>query len=88
MFGLSFSKVMVLVAVVAVIWFGFRWFRRWEVERRQRAQARSAPIQRPAESDGRQIQAEDMVACPRCGTYVAAHLARSCGRANCPYPLR
>ena len=87
MFGLSFAKIMVLVAVVAVVWFAFRWFQRWEMERRRPAPG-APPTQRPAESDGRQIEAEDMIACPRCGTYVAAHLARSCGRANCPYPPR
>lgn len=32
----------------------------------------------------RAIEADDMVACKVCGTYVAANGARSCGRADCP----
>lgn len=28
MLGLSFAKLAVLVAVVAVVWFGFRWLER------------------------------------------------------------
>lgn len=28
MLGLSFAKLVVLVAIVAVVWFGFRWLER------------------------------------------------------------
>ena len=80
---LSFPKLLVLVAVIAIIWFGFRWFERWERERRtggrtpsQLGRERRSTTSRPT---------EDMVACPICGTYVAG-AARSCGRANCPFP--
>ena len=34
---------------------------------------------------GTRIEAEDMVACKICGTYVAANGARSCGRGDCPW---
>jgi len=30
-------------------------------------------------------EAEDLVPCPRCGAYVAARGATSCGRSDCPY---
>jgi hypothetical protein len=83
MFGLSFSKVLLLVAVIAIVWFGWRWFQRWEKERR-------APAVRQAERVGRDDRdapvppkgaaAEDLVACPRCGTYVAAGAPHSCIR--------
>jgi hypothetical protein len=86
---LSFPKLLVLVAVVAIIWFGFRWFERWERERRQgpgsTAQlGRNRSSAQPPERD-RERAAEEMTACPICGTYVAAG-ARSCGRTNCPFP--
>ncbi len=81
MFGLSFTKVLLLVAVIAIVWFGWRWFQRWEKERR-------APAARQADRVGRDgsgaavppkaAQAEDLVACPRCGTYVAAGAPHSC----------
>jgi hypothetical protein len=83
---LSFPKLLVLVAVVAIIWFGFRWFERWERERRkaaERAQGRLGGGQQQAPTGGR--TAEEMQACRVCGTYVAAG-ARACSRPNCPLP--
>jgi hypothetical protein len=82
---LSFPKLVILVAVVAIIWFGFRWFERRERERRQaaeRSQSRLGPG-RPGPIGGH--GAEDMQACAVCGTYVAAG-ARACARPKCPYP--
>lgn len=29
--------------------------------------------------------AEDLIPCPKCGAYVAASGASSCGRSDCPY---
>ncbi len=83
---LSFPKLVVLVAVVAVIWFGFRWFERWERERRQSAERPQGRLgggrQGPIGSSG---GAEEMKACAVCGTYVST-TARACGRPNCPLP--
>lgn len=83
---LSFPKLVVLVAVVAIIWFGFRWFERWERERRQAAERSQGRLgngrQGPVGGHG---AAEDMRACPVCGTYVAS-AARACGRPKCPFP--
>ncbi len=92
---LSFPKLMVLVALVAIIWFGFRWFERWEKERRNQGQG-GGPLNKnggrvgrdspPGGAPGARDRAmEEMTACPICGTYVAAG-ARSCGRTNCPFP--
>lgn len=80
MFGISFWKVVVLVAVIAVVWFGFRWFQRWQAESLARAKDADSRSR-----TGREIQAETMVACRVCGAYVVAK-ARSCGRRGCPYP--
>ena len=85
---LSFPKLVVLVAVVAIIWFGFRWFERWERERRQAAERGQGRLGsgRPAQGPiGGQTAAEDMRACSVCGTYVAS-AARACGRPKCPFP--
>jgi len=86
---LSFPKLMLLVALVAIIWFGFRWFERWEKERRTHNQGRTGRVGRDRTSgmsagEGGRAP-EEMTACPICGTYVAAG-ARSCGRTNCPFP--
>jgi len=89
MFGMSFGKVAVLVAIVAIVWFGFRWFQRWEKERREAA-AKAPPgkLDREASSPGggRSVaEPEVMTACRVCGAYVVAG-ARSCGKPNCPFP--
>ena len=78
---MSFAKILLLVAVIAFVWFGWRWYQRWELERRKAEDDRAGT--RP---DPRRIGAEDMVACRVCGTYVAPNAARACGREHCPYP--
>ena len=80
MFGISFWKVVVLVAVIAVVWFGYRWLQRWQAETEARARKAASGVR-----GGRAIQAETMTACNACGAYVVAG-ARSCGKRGCPYP--
>ena len=77
MFGISFWKVVVLVIVISVVWFGYRWFQRWEKEREIEAERR-------AKSSGRAIAAEELVACRVCGAYVPERGARPCEKPNCP----
>lgn len=77
----SLGKIAVLVAIVAIAWFGWRWFGRWEKERRVEAERRAR-----AESTRSDVAAvEDLRACGVCGAFVAA-TARDCGRPGCPYP--
>ena len=89
MFGMSFGKVAVLVAIIAIVWFGFRWFQRWEKERRAAADGGEAGRLnrgRDAPSAGAKTrEPEVMTACRVCGAYVAPG-ARSCGKPNCPFP--
>jgi uncharacterized protein len=85
-FGISFWKVLLLVAVIAAVWFGYRWFQRWEKERRTEAARREAQLSGPQGSTAKaRTSTEDMTACRVCGVYVAAGAARSCGRADCPF---
>lgn len=87
MFGISFPKVLLLVAVVAIVWFGFRWFQRWEKERREKAEReeKEGRLGRDAAPRAETGRTEVMTACRVCGTYVAVG-ARSCGRPSCPLP--
>lgn len=86
MFGISFGKVIVLVAVVAMVWFGFRWFQRWEKERREKEDKTEARLGRDASPKAADtVPTEVMTACRVCGTYVADG-ARACGRPRCPLP--
>ena len=89
MFGMSFGKVAVLVAIIAIVWFGFRWLQRWEKERREAAANRQprGKLDRDAAPNGGRAAAEPevMTACRVCGAYVVAGV-RACGKPNCPFP--
>ncbi|MFM8681560.1 MAG: hypothetical protein ACKOGH_18470 [Alphaproteobacteria bacterium] len=82
----SFWKLLVVVAVVAIAWFGWRWFQRWEKERREIADRRGAEdsVRRQRAKPG-DVQVEDLAKCRTCGAFVAAG-ARGCGQPRCPYP--
>lgn len=82
MFGFSFSKLLLLVLLIVIVWVAFRYAKRVETIRRvlreemQRRQATRRPPPLPA---------EDLVRCAACGAYVAARSASNCGRADCPW---
>ena len=88
MFGFSLQKIIVLVAIVAAVWYGFKFLSRLDASRKAEAKVRHAK----AKTKGRGKAAppaadepEDMVQCPVCGAYVAARASSSCGRDDCPY---
>jgi hypothetical protein len=82
----SFGKLLLVVAVVAIAWFGWRWFQRWEKERRMLAERRDAQDAMRRNRGGREpAEVEDLAKCRQCGAFVAVG-ARSCGKAACPYP--
>ncbi len=91
MFGFSLQKLLVLVAVIALVWYGFKFIGRVQDQRRadgglgarapRRAKRRgAAPATEPRAQD-----VEDMVACPVCQAYVQARGATRCDRSDCPY---
>lgn len=59
MFGLSFAKLLVLAAVAAILWYGFKAVLRRD---QRRAEAAQPPKSVPPAT-------ELMVKCPVCGTY-------------------
>ena len=88
MFGFSLPKLLFTILIIAVVWYGFKALGRIQ-ERRESTERKAAPGKTarrkppPVASDP---DTEDMVACPKCGTYVPARGATSCGREDCPYP--
>ncbi len=90
MFGFSLQKLIVLVAVVAAVWYGFKFVSRLQDARRADAVGREGAGKKPKNADrdtgnpGR-IDAEDMVQCPNCEAYVSGRGATKCGRPDCPY---
>ncbi|HTH17025.1 MAG TPA: hypothetical protein VL974_10260 [Magnetospirillum sp.] len=80
-----FAKFLLTVAVIAIVWFGFKYLQR-VAELRQRAAAKrpqreDKPRFQPVEN-GESVQ--DLVKCPRCHTYRSAKLGH-CGQDGCPY---
>lgn len=61
MFGLNLSKLLLLAAVIAAVWYGLRAYRRWDAKRVAEAQRRDL-----------RSGAEAMVQCPVCGAYNPA----------------
>ena len=85
MFGLpSFTKLLVLAAVLAAVWYGFKIVGRLDKQRKEegRLQKKSSAAKQPAKAEA---GSEDMVQCAVCGSYVAASGAANCGRPDCPY---
>ncbi|HVC52810.1 MAG TPA: hypothetical protein VND87_12395 [Stellaceae bacterium] len=77
---ISLPKLIEIALVIFAVWYTVRW-----LNRRPAAQPRRRPAaQRTAASPPR-VEAEDLVACPVCGAYVAQS-ARRCGRPTCPRP--
>jgi len=70
-------ELFVILVVVFAAWHVVKMFNRMRPP---------VPPQRPPRSRARPLtQAEDLVNCRACGSYVASS-ARHCGRADCPQP--
>jgi hypothetical protein len=76
---ISLPKLILIALVVFAVWYAVRWLNR-PPGRPTRARQAS-----PRPEAARRVEAEDLVACPTCGAYVAQS-ARSCGKAACPRP--
>ncbi|MDP6476104.1 MAG: hypothetical protein QF449_09780 [Alphaproteobacteria bacterium] len=71
MFGFSLPKLLVLIALIVVVWYGFKALGR--VNRKRQAQAKQA-----ARDEATQIASEDMIKCPKCGAYTASLDSHTC----------
>lgn len=90
MFGFSLQKLLVLAAIVAAVWYGFRFLGQVQAARKaeERAQARRPGWRERMTGRAKKTpaaEAEDMVVCPVCQAYVSARNPSNCGRAGCPY---
>ena len=91
MFGFSLTKILFTVAVIVIVWQGYKWLGRMQTRRdaiaretgrgRGRGRRAAAPAAAPFSAE-----VEDMVECTVCGSFVPARGAVSCGRGECPYP--
>jgi len=84
MFGLSIGKLILTVAVVAGVFYGWKWLGRLQALRSAEGKRVRREQRRPSPPPA--TEAVDMIACPTCGDYVPATGATHCGRKDCPYP--
>ena len=79
MFGFSFTKLLLLVVVIAGIWYLFKAISRRNAAREQAALGRPAtPDAQPKAAAADAVQ--DLRRCPTCGAYAAT----PCERGDCP----
>lgn len=83
MFGFGLTKLLVLVAIIAAVWYGFKFVGRLEEARRQQPAERGSGRRGAARDAAPEV--EDTVQCPVCGAYVVAKSASPCERPDCPY---
>ncbi len=75
-----FAGIPELFVILVVI------FAAWHVVKAFNRAQRPTPPRRPQGPQAQpMIQAEDLINCRACGTYIASS-ARHCGRADCPQP--
>ncbi len=79
MFGFSLQKLVVLAAIIAAVWYGFKFVGRLDTARK------AAPMSAREES-AEVADVEEMERCAACGTFVPLRGAGACGRDDCPYP--
>jgi len=85
MFGFSLSKLIFTAIIVAAVWYGFKYVNRLGEVRRDKLDRQNNPVKPSQKKSSAGGEAEDMVACSVCGTFVAPSSAGNCGRGDCPY---
>ncbi len=88
MFGFSLQKLLVLAAIIAAVWYGFKFVGRLDRARKEGAREALKGRKRGERAAAQKADAaaEEMLRCDACGAYVVARGATSCGRDDCPYP--
>ncbi len=85
MFGFSLTKLLFTVAVIMIVWYGFKWLGRVQAQRNAEVKGKPADSGRKTPRGAATAQVEDMVECATCGSFVPARGATNCGQAGCPY---
>ena len=78
MFGFSLPKLVVLLGIIAVVWYGFKLLNR----RREVATTNKTP---DAQEETAKLHV-DMEECSICGNFVDTD-SSSCEKDGCPFPL-
>lgn len=89
MFGISFGKLIVLVAVIAAVWYGFKYIGRLQdIEKGERKPLQRTMSERLRRSSRKKSGSsdtdivEETIQCPKCGTYIAVGAEHDCCRSG------
>ena len=82
MLGFSIQKLLVLAAIVAAVWYGFKYVGRMKEVRDAEAKLRESA---KGGASPAAPKTQEMVQCAVCSAYVAAQGSQNCGREDCPY---
>lgn len=74
-------KLIVLIGIIAAVWYGFRFVGALD---RARKQAERAAKRAPRQRRGDVANVEDTIKCRVCGAYVPARQPTRCNRSDCP----
>ncbi len=86
MFGLSPNKILFTALIIAAVWYGFKWLNRLQADQKKKTKhAARNDRTSAAETRSKDVDFEELVACPTCGDYVIADKKSGCGKENCPY---
>ena len=83
----SFSKLFLLIAVIAAVWYGFRFIGEIDRARRQALKRARQGSQKGAGTQARSdvAKVEETLKCKVCGAYVPARQPSRCARSDCPF---
>ncbi len=84
MFGFGITKLLLLGAIIAAVWYGFKMVGRMDAARKNRPGGNDR-VNRGGPGRNAPADVEDTVQCPVCGAYVVATAASPCDRPDCPY---
>ena len=87
MFGFSPTKLLFTAAIIAAVWYGFKWLARVQAEQKERPNKPPKETRKSDAAKGSATDAEyeDLVACSKCGDFVIADKKSGCGKDGCPY---
>lgn len=91
MLGISLGKLLVLIAILVAVWYGFKYIGRLqEIERGERPHGKRTMSERMRKATRGKGQKSDKVVedteqCPVCKTYVAVGAPHDCKKDKCPY---
>ena len=82
MLGFSIGKLLLTAIMILAVWYGFKLIAKDERVDEPRVAEKQAK-KTPSKKMDVEAEAEDLVECKTCGSYVAAKGAKKCGREDC-----